>query len=237
MVDFHTHILSGIDDGSSDIETSVKMLETLYAHGVDRVVLTPHFYMTRDNIEDFLKHRREAVDALSLAVQNRNDIPKAALGAEVLLFPELCRMDGVERLCIEGTNYMLVEMPFSEWSRVTYDALVNLRANGILPIIAHVERYMKIQKDRSMIFQLLDLGCLIQTNGSFFTSFSTKRKAKKMLLGDVIHCLGSDCHDLIKRKPNVYEAYSEIERKVGSEYIDNLKYIADTVLENAIYCL
>lgn len=237
MVDFHTHILPGIDDGSPDVKTSVAMLESLYEQGVDRVVLTPHFYMTRDDIKSFLRRRKESVKALADATKNNDNIPRGILGAEVLLFPEISGIDDIYELCIESTDYMLIEMPFSNWSNVTYDTLGRLRAMGIQPIIAHVERYIKLQKDKGMIFRLMDIGCIIQSNGSFFTSALTKRKARKLLLSECIHLIGSDCHDLDKRKPNIGEAYSEIEKKLGSYGIDNLEYISDMVLRNATYCL
>ncbi len=237
MVDFHTHILPGIDDGSPDTETSVKMLKSLYEQGVKKVVLTPHFYMNRDNIKSFLKRRSQAVSDLIAAVKNEEDIPKAVLGAEVLLFPELSGMDDLDKLCFEGTNYMLIEMPFSKWSNVTYDTLGKLRANGILPIIAHIERYMKIQKDKDMIFHLMDMGCIIQSNGSYFTSALTKRKACKLLLKECIHLIGSDCHDLKVRKPDVGEAYAVIDKKTGPYGMENMEYIADMVLNDATYCL
>lgn len=237
MVDFHTHILPGIDDGSPDTDTSLKMLESLYRQGVDRVVLTPHFYITRDNTKNFLIRRTKAVQALVSAAKNRDNIPKAVVGAEVLLFPEISGMDNLDKFCIEGTNYMLVEMPFSKWSNVTYDTLGRLRANGVLPIIAHIERYMKIQKDKNMILRLLDMGCIIQSNARFFTSAMTKRKARKLLIDECIHLIGSDCHDLEKRKPDIGEAYAEIEKKIGPYGIENIEYMADLVLGNANYCL
>ena len=123
MVDFHTHILPGIDDGSPDTDTSLKMLESLYQQGVDKVVLTPHFYITRDNMKNFLRRRTQAAQALISAAKNRENLPKAVIGAEVLLFPEISGMDNLDKLCIEGTNYMLIEMPFAKWSNVTYDSL------------------------------------------------------------------------------------------------------------------
>ncbi len=236
MVDFHTHILPKIDDGSPDTETSVKMLKSLYEQGINKVALTPHFYITRDNLTDFLRRRDKSVSALRDAVKDMDNIPKAVLGAEVLLFPEISGMDNLSRLCLEGTNYMLIEMPFAKWSNVTYDTLGKLRANGILPIIAHIERYMKIQKDKGMIYYLMDLGCIIQANGSYFTSAMTRRKATKLLLSECIHLIGSDCHDLKMRKPNTGEAYAEIEKRAGSYGIEALGYTADMVLQNATYC-
>ncbi len=235
MVDFHTHILPGIDDGSPDTETSVLMLRNLYSQGIGKVVVTPHFYMTRDNIDDFLKRRERAAVSLSKAVKGKKDIPQVVLGAEVLLYPEIIGIDKIDKLCIAGTNYLLVEMPFDKWSNRQYDVLEKLRTGGIIPIIAHVERYIKMQKDKSMIPHLLDIGCMIQVNSSFFKSAFTRRKAVKMLLSDAVHFIGSDCHELKSRRPDTGEAYEIIEKKCGDYGIENLEYIADLVLENATY--
>ncbi len=237
MVDFHTHILSGIDDGSPNIQTSVTMLKAIYAQGIDKVVLTPHFYITRDNTSDFLKRRDGAVAALKEATKDMKDIPKAVLGAEVLLFPEIGGLDNLDKLCLEGTNYMLVEMPLIKWTNVIYDAIDKLRLNGVLPIIAHAERYLKYQKDDGMFYYLIDMGCMIQCNGSYFTSAFTKRKACRLLTNECIHLIGSDCHDLDKRKPNLGEACAEIEKRTGSYGIESLEYVSDMVLSNASYCL
>lgn len=237
MVDFHTHILPNIDDGSENVETSIKMLQSLYLQGATRVVLTPHFYMTRDDVKKFLKKRDAAEKELVRAVSSAENIPHAAIGAEVLLFPGLSGLDDLDKLCIRGTNYMLVEMPFDKWSNLTYDTLKRLGASGIRPIIAHVERYMKIQKDKNMIFRLLDMGCLIQANASFFTALGTKRKARKLLMSDCIHLIGSDCHNLKSRKPDVATAYGIIEKKLGEYGLESLEYAADAVLGNAEFII
>ena len=237
MVDFHTHILPGIDDGSPNVKTSVEMLKMLKAQGIDRVVAAPHFYMTRDNTMDFFARRSEAINALINETKGMNDIPKVAVGAEVLLFPELSGIADLEKFCIQGTNYMLIEMPFGKWSNFTYETLGRVRATGIIPIIAHFERYIKIQKDKGMIFRLLDTGCMLQANASFFNNRMTRRKAMGLLREEIIHFVGSDCHDMKNRKPDIGEAYERIERKYGHYCMENLEYITEMVLRDAEYCI
>ncbi|MBE7011742.1 MAG: hypothetical protein E7415_03605 [Ruminococcaceae bacterium] len=237
MVDFHTHILPGIDDGSPDVKTSVEMLQSLYSQGIDKVVLTPHFYLAKDSSKNFFHKREKALNELLKEVGNMDNIPKLILGAEVLLYPEISGLADLERFCIEGTNYLLVEMPFFKWSNNNYETLEKIRRGGIIPIIAHIERYFKTQKDKNMIYRLLDIGCMLQANASFFNSVLTRRKALKLLRGEMIHFIGSDCHDLKKRSPNIGNAYKIIEEKHGQYSIDNLEYVSGMVLQNANFRL
>lgn len=238
MVDFHTHILPEIDDGSPDAKTSAAMLETIFNQGVDRVVATPHFYMIKNDLDSFLNCREQAIKELIAEVEYNENIPKVAVGAEVLLHPEIANVEGIERLCIEGTNYMLTELPFSRWYKsTTYDVLARIVNRGIVPIIAHIERYMYLQNDKDVVFRLIDMGCLIQANGEFFENLITRRKAYYLLKHEAIHFLGSDCHNMENRKPDVNLAYDRIEKKLGAGYIDYIGDMADMVLRNAIYRL
>lgn len=235
MVDFHTHLLPGIDDGSPDTATSVRMLESLHQQGIDRVVATPHFYLMRDDIESFLKRRLDSAESLAAVVKNRQDIPRVALGAEVLIYPEIGTIEDIEALCIEGTNYMLVEMPMDRWTSVIYDVLNKLRTRRIIPIIAHIERYMKLQKDKQVVYRLIDLGCIIQANSRFFISAKTRCRAVKMVRDDAIQLIGSDCHDMARRKPDIAGAYEIIEKKLGKYGMEGIDCVTDMVLQDAIY--
>ncbi|MBR2916150.1 MAG: hypothetical protein IKC07_00930 [Clostridia bacterium] len=235
MVDFHTHILPGIDDGSADTTVSVKMLKKLKSQGIDRVVATPHFYMTKESVEEFLKHRENAAGLVADAVRKETDMPKIVLGAEVLLYPEISNMDGLSKLCIMGTRYMLVEMPFVEWSNITYTTLDKICSMGIIPIIAHFERYINLHGDTGFLYELLDMGCLIQTNAGYINSVKTGRKALRYIDEGQIHIVGSDCHNLEERSPNIGKAYDKIARRLGRREIRKIRNISDMVLENAEY--
>ncbi len=237
MVDFHTHILPGIDDGSPDAKTSVEMLKMLRGQGVDKIIATPHFYLAKDSINNFFRSREKAGSNLLNEIEDKENMPQIVLGAEVLLYPEVGGLTDLERFCISGTNYLLVEMPFFKWSSITYDTLEKIRRAGIIPVIAHFERYFKYQKDKTMIFRLLDIGCMLQANASFFTNPFTKRKALGLLREEIIHFVGSDCHNLKKRKPSIGKAYEIIDKKYGQYGMDNLEYIAEMVLRNAEYII
>ncbi|MBQ2890761.1 MAG: capsular polysaccharide biosynthesis protein [Clostridia bacterium] len=234
MVDFHTHILPGIDDGSANTTVSIEMLKQLKKQGVDRVVATPHFYMSSGSIEKFLECRnRVAIEVIEAARKEAEPLPKIALGAEVLMYPGIGGMEELSKLCIEGTRYMLLEMPFVEWSNITYTTVDKICAMGITPIIAHFERYINVQEDRGFLYELIDMGCLIQTNAEYVNSVKTSRKALKHISEGHVHIIGSDCHNLTDRKPNIGKAYEKIEKKLGRGEIRNLRNIVDMVLEDA----
>ncbi len=113
VIDFHSHVLPGIDDGSKNIETSMEMLQTSKASGVDRMIATPHFYADCDRIERFLERRKQAY--LSIADKLSDDTPKLLLGAEVAFFEGISQAEKIEALTICDSNLMLLEMPFRTW--------------------------------------------------------------------------------------------------------------------------
>ena len=118
VIDFHSHVLPGIDDGSRNIETSIEMLRLSRNAGVDRMIATPHFYADEDRIEHFLEKREHAYQSLIEAVttENISDTPQLLLGAEVAFFDGIGDADKVDRLTIQGTELLLLEMPFRTWT-------------------------------------------------------------------------------------------------------------------------
>lgn len=200
MIDFHTHILPGIDDGSQSISESIALLRAEYAQGVEAVVLTPHFYAHQNSPETFLKRRRQAWQALKPYLDSR--MPRPFLGAEVQYFEGICGMREIRQLMIEQTDYLLLEMPFTRWTdRVVSDAVSLNNRGDIVVVLAHIERYISMQPKEVWEY-LRKSGLLMQVNASFFESWRTKHKAMSMLEKGEIHLLGSDCHNMNSRRPN-----------------------------------
>lgn len=204
MIDFHSHVLPGIDDGSKSVEESLRMLAASAGQGVAYMAATPHFYPSETNPEQFLARRNRAADRLREAW--RPGFPGLLLGAEVYYCEGISRAAGVEALRIEGTSLLLLEMPFQPWSdRMAAEIIALHNRPGFTVMLAHVERYLRLQK-RTVWDQLLDAGILMQSNASFFLGWSTKHKAVHMLDAGRIHLLGSDCHNMSERPPRVGEA-------------------------------
>lgn len=217
MIDFHSHILPGIDDGSSSVKESLAMLASLREQRVSAVCATSHFYATERSPERFLYKRAKAFDALCEALPE--DAPQIFLGAEVLFFPGISYMKELPRLCLEGTNILLLEMPFTPWSKHMIREVRDLAHAGDYTILlAHIDRYFQQQPLRVWETFLND-GVYMQANADAFLRFSTRRKALMLLREEVIHVLGTDCHNNLTRPPRMKEARITIRDKIGTHYL------------------
>ncbi|MBR4474063.1 MAG: capsular polysaccharide biosynthesis protein [Oscillospiraceae bacterium] len=228
MIDFHSHILPGIDDGSRDTAASLLMLNTLKNQGADTVCATSHFYATQRSVEHFLFYRQRAWQKLETALPS--DAPRILLGAEVLYFPGISRMHELSKLCLEGTNILLLEMPFEPWTaHCTQEVRELARSGDVRILLAHIERYFYYQPI-SVWDEFLDLGILMQANAEFFLPFRTRRKALKLLEDGYIHLLGSDAHNMSSRAPRLDEARSRILRSLGEDYLVYIDSLGSSLL-------
>ena len=231
FIDTHTHILPKLDDGSRSSEESLRMLGALYDMGACGVILTPHFYARSDEPEEFLSSREQTAEhfirKIKAAHGNEGALPRLYLGAEVEYFNAMSICPDLERLCIGGTRYLLCEMPFYRWTGAMIDELRIIKKKcGITPIIAHIERYFGFFKP-SMLDEMIAEGFIIQSNAEAFIRFGRGR-VLKMLEEGRIHLLGSDCHNMEKRAPNIGAALDVIEKKLGA---DAVKRLCDNSLE------
>ncbi|MBR3929299.1 MAG: hypothetical protein IKJ65_09885 [Clostridia bacterium] len=202
--------------------------------GVDLVVLTPHFYAHRDSPARFLKRRKQAVAELKQHITGRSKIPTVITGAEVAYFRGMSRVEDIERLRIRNTDAMLVEMPFCRWDRNMIDDLFFLKeSRGVRPILAHIERYIYYQP-LGTVRMLCEAGIWIQASASFFTSWKTAWLAMRMLKKRKIHFIGSDCHNTTDRPPNMGEAISRIEKRLGEDAVRYLKCMERRLLGGGV---
>ena len=214
MTDFHMHVLPGMDDGSKDTRTSLAMLARSADYGVDTVVATSHFYAEDNSISRFLARRQAAYDRLVEAMGDRDGLPSLRLGAEVCYFSGVSTVEDLDRLCVQGTDLLLLEMPFVPWTDRMLREVETIQRSGLQVAAAHIERYLDIQPRRAME-AFLDLDTFIQCNGEFFLSRWTVRRALRMFKQGQIHFLGSDAHNLSSRAPNLGDAVKLIEKKFG----------------------
>ena len=217
MIDWHNHILPEMDDGSHSTAESIAMMRAQAAQGVTMVIATPHFYANDESVESFLHRRSRAANALW--EQWSEDMPAVRLGAEVRYYPGISRLTNLSALCIEGSKLLLLEMPFVRWTESMVRELMDLSGrDGICLILAHIERYLSLQ-DKAVWNRLLENGILMQTNASFFSAFSTRRRALSLLNQGYIHLLGSDCHNMTSRPPQMEKALQAIQKRFGADYI------------------
>ena len=220
-MDAHSHILPGIDDGSRDVEQSLQMLVKAAEQVVTHVVATPHFYPRHINPDTFLTRRAAAWAALEKAMAGRQDLPQVILGAEVHYFPGIGESEHLSRLTIGDTRLVLVEMPEPPWTETMYSELEKIYVlQGLTPVIAHIDRYIRPLFTYGIPRRLERLPVLVQANAEFFLEPATARMALRMLRKGQIHLLGSDCHNLTDRAPNLGEARKVISQKMGTHALD-----------------
>lgn len=220
MIDWHTHILPGMDDGSRDTAESIAMLEALAAQGVRTVIATPHFYVNDEPLSAFLQRREHALAQLQEVCPP--DLPQILLGAEVRYYQGISRLEGLKELRIRGSKLLLLEMPMTKWTQSMVRELIEMAGRSSIRIVlAHVERYFGLQKG-DVWDQLAANGILFQVNASFFAGFFSRQKAITLLREGSIHFVGSDCHNMTSRPPKIDQAYDRIRNKLGDDVVNQM---------------
>ncbi len=219
MIDWHCHILPGMDDGSRDTDESFALLKMLSEQEIDTAIATPHFYANNESVHDFIERRQKAYKNLMCFVAD--EMPRILLGAEVRYYSGIGKLPELDRLCIEGSKLLLVEMPMEKWTEYTVRELIEIsNARGVKLILAHIERYLPLQS-REVWRGLYEAGIMMQVNASFFAEFATRRKALAALGKGEIHMIGSDCHSIKYRPPHLDRAYEIIRKKSGDEFVNH----------------
>ena len=232
MVDFHTHILPGIDDGSPDVKTSVEMVRQELEQGVDTIFLTPHFVAQRDYPEKFIQRRQQAYETLQKALAEEGLSVSLQLGAEVMCCPGMSRWKQLEQLTMGDSPYILVELPPRPWKKAVFEELEAIYLeHGLVPIVAHIDRYLQIMGNEKMLASLECLPVLLQANASFFTERRNHRLALRWLKQERIQLLGSDCHGSQWRSPCLKEATQVISSRLGEKTVLYLEQLAQAVLQ------
>lgn len=228
MTDLHTHVMFDIDDGADDIEQSRAMLSEMKKIGVTKVVATPHCDISSTSPEEFLKKRD--VRAGRLKDIARECGIELLCGCELCLSTYLLRLDDISGFCIEGTNSILVEMPFTrEWNRSVFDCLANLGDYfNVRPIVAHVERYLPIKRRLDNAQRLIELGAILQLDAESLFDNNLRRVSKKLLKKGLISVVASDAHNMTTRPPHILaDAYDELERLCGESVVAEMKMEAE----------
>lgn len=233
MIDFHSHILPGIDDGSRNVETSMGMLRMCREHGVDTMIATPHFYADSNRVERFVENRQKAYEqVMSQAEAEHADIPRIMMGAEVAFFDGISRAERVDALTIEGTNIMLLEMPFVTWSdSVVQEVRDLIEKRHFHIILAHIERFLGIPGNKSYVGRVLELPVTVQVNAETLLDFRQKGKMFRMFKKHEAHILGSDCHGMHHRVPNLWLGREALAKKLGSDFIEDMDTYGEQLLK------
>lgn len=206
FVDFHAHILPSADHGSENIEMSLSQLRHAADAGVDTIIATPHFYSDVDTIDAFLARREASYKELCSANDTGVTVIK---GAEVHFYAGLEDLESLEKLCIEGTDYILIEPPPEPWPYWIPDAFLKIiRERRLRPICAHIDRFSHISRDK-----IFKLNIDVQMNASaVLETRRSRRYYLDLIADDMIHLLGSDVHGDGRL---AYHDFSAAVKKIG----------------------
>lgn len=224
MIDFHTHIIPNIDDGSRNIDETFNLIQEAKNAGFEGIVLTSHYM--ENYYETGVKERDIWVKVI------KDNLRQSGIEANLYLANEIYITDNIMDLLIEGkastinnTSYVLFEMPLNAEPMNLYNVIYSLQENKLIPILAHPERYSFIQKEPEFVYELIEKGVLMQANyGSILGQYGEKAKiiVKKLLSGNMIHFLGTDVH----REKTIYklipQAIEEIENIIGNDKLEKL---------------
>ncbi len=232
-IDFHTHIIPGIDDGAKNVEMSQEMLSCAKRCGAETVIFTPHVSSLAD-FDAFLEKRTKGIAELNNAIKkDRFACPHMLSGAEVLLDSALSERENVSSLCIEGTELLLLELPYTAWNSWYNNEIYNIISkHNVTPVMAHIERYLKDPGDIKKLSTLTSLGVKFQVNAGSFMSFSGRRIIRALAAEGLIWAIGSDCHNMSGRSPDIKRALSLFERKFGDGFLDYLYNKSSELLKN-----
>ncbi|MCD8020530.1 MAG: capsular polysaccharide biosynthesis protein [Clostridiales bacterium] len=231
VIDFHSHVLPGIDDGSKSTNMSIRMLKMASAQGVDIMIATPHFYGSRARIEDFLEKRARAYDKL-MRRKWEDSFPEIRLGAEVAFFPGISKAEHLEALAVEGSRILLVEMPFHTWPHEyvrEVEELITMRNFRV--ILAHLERYMGMKDNRRLIEELLGMSLYVQINAESIIRWRGRRPLIKMFESGQADFLASDCHRTDRRAPNLGEGRAVLAKKLGADFLTEMDEKSSRLLQ------
>ncbi len=228
MIDIHTHILPGIDDGSSSLEDSIEMAELAYESGVRTIVATPHcnidgvfenYYSEAwcdrfENLKHLLKEEGIPIHLLK--------------GMEIYASEDVADkiMDG-KLIPIHGSRYYLIEFPFDAAPYWMGDILESVLSIGKVPVIAHPERYYCVQDHPGFLYEWMSQGCLSQLNkGSVFGRFGrhAAKTAEILLEHNLVTCIASDAHSPYRRTTYMADIREFVEEHFSKKQAESLLF-------------
>lgn len=224
MIDFHTHIIPNIDDGSRSIEETFNLIKEAKEAGFEGIVLTSHYI--ENYYETDVPERDIWVKAIS------DNLKSKGIETNLYLANEIYMSENMMNLLIEGkastinnSSYVLFEMPLHAEPMNLYDVIYSLQENKLIPVLAHPERYSFIQKEPELVYDLVQKGVLMQANyGSILGQYGEKAEiiVRKFLENNMIHFLGSDVHRQNTVYKRISQALEEIREIVGDEKLEEL---------------
>jgi len=214
MIDLHTHILPGVDDGAADLDMALAMGRSAWEAGITAIAVTPHFYEipSWSRVKQKVKELQTEFARAQIGVEL---VP----GAELLMDLDLLEMKKEEIPTYgDAGRYCLVELPALQIPLYAEQVLFAVQTKNITPIIAHPERYAAVVSDPNLVFTWIEQGCLVQMNsGSILGRFgpAIQHTAKILLRQGMVQVVASDGHGSDRRRLNLGEAFDALAALLG----------------------
>ena len=234
MIDIHSHILPGIDDGAQTIDDSIKMAKAAVNEGITTIIATPHHKNNQfTNLKSSILTK---VNDLNTVLKQEN-IPLTVLpGQEVRIYGEVLEDYYKEEiLTLNHTKYLFIEFPSSSVPRYAERLLYELQTEGIIPIIVHPERNKELQEKPELLYQLVKNGALTQVTASSVAGYfgkNVKKFSEQLIEHNLTHFIASDAHNIHNRSFKVVDALGIIEENFGMDYIYLFKENAELLVED-----
>ena len=224
MIDIHSHLIPNVDDGAKSPEETIELIKEAREAGITDIILTPHYIINsyEQNAETLILLK----DKLQQIINSENIKVNLHIGMEVYITDNLVEILKQNKiLTLAGSKYLLMELPLNTNVQYLDMVIFKLIENNIIPIIAHPERYKFVQEDPSKVRELIESGCLIQSNiGSILGIYGKKAKKtiKYLLKNDLINFIATDNHRKYTIYPLLEKGIKKIEKITGKEKAEEL---------------
>lgn len=240
MIDLHCHILPGVDDGSPDIETSLRLAKVAVEQGITHMLLTPH-----DMDGEYLNHKSDVIEKTK-AFQTALDQNQISLsvypGQEVHITGELLQAINRDDILFadEGNRYLILELPHNEVPEYTNKMLFSLQSRGITPVLVHPERNQGFIQNPKQLYEFVNQGCLTQLTASSYVGVfgeHVQQFTEQIVDAGLGFVFASDAHNLKGRNFKMTQAFEKLEKVKGVRFAEKYKENAKSIIngDDVIY--
>jgi len=207
IVDIHSHIISGIDDGAKNMEMTLEMLKNAEREGIREIIATPHY---------LLEYGEATIEEVKSHVKKINELLEDEKIIEDYMNGEIGTLN--------DSRYMLIEFPMEKFDENIFDILYELQVRDIVPIIAHPERYKPFMKTHTLINDFINQGYLFQVNaGSIQGKFgeNVRKTADIFLKNHIYNFIGSDAHNITNRNTGLKDALDLLDKDMNRNIFED----------------
>lgn len=222
ILDIHSHILPGIDDGAKNINETVSLLEMMKEQGTTAVIATPHFDLSKPTKDQKREKIVSTYGEVLKAVSDKN-LPEIYLGYEVVFSYGISEIPDLDKFTLAGTNKILIELPFGRMTDRIISELEEIAfTRKLVPILAHLERYTRYEGINKIYEAVWNKTASAQVTADTVCDFWSKRDISKLIRKEIFTYIGSDAHSVDTRPPYTERFVSFIKSKHKDFYNEAL---------------